>query len=206
MRFKILFTSALLLGLAAPAVAQTEITPFVGAMLPMRSMLLDTAGSIGYRMQVQTIYGVRLTKPVSPSLGVELALGAGSGEFQIVSSTLFDLKTSVYFADLRARLRVAGDDDTQLALIAGAGWTQFTSGLFDAVHEGDPDTQLKGTATGMIGLGLKAKLGGRITLSVDALDRIHEQGIEAPGISGGLTELLQHDVTFSTGLAFPLGR
>jgi hypothetical protein len=206
MRSKFLIAAALMVGAASTAAAQVEITPFVGAMLPMRSMLLDTAGSAGFRMQAQTIFGVRVTRPMSPSLGLELALGAGSGSFQVVSTELIDLKTSVYFADLRVNLRVAGNDDARLGVVAGAGWTQYTSGLFDAAHEGDPDTQLKGTVTGMIGLGLKARLGGRLTLSLDALDRIHEQGIDAPAITAGLNELLQHDVTFSAGLAFPLGQ
>lgn len=205
MRSKLILTLALTLGVATPSLAQIEVTPFVGTMIPMRSMLLDTAGSAGFRMQTQQIFGVRFAKPMSPTLGLELALGAGSGNFQIVSSDVIDLKTSVYFADVRANLRVAGNDDAQLGVVAGAGWTQFTSGLFDAAHEGDPDTQLKGTATGMIGLALKAKLGSRLTLSVDAMDRIHQQGVDAPGITSGLTELLQHDVTVSAGLSFPLG-
>jgi hypothetical protein len=202
---KLYLSAALMLGAASSLSAQTTVTPFVGAMLPMRSMLLDTAGSSGFRMQAHTIYGVRIGKPMSPALDLELAAGAGSGDFQAVATETIDLKTSVYFADLRANLRVAGNEDARLSAIAGAGWTQYSSGLFDAAHEGDPDTRLKGTITGMIGLGLRATLGSRLTLSVDVLDRIHEQGIEAPGLSGQ-TEPLQHDITFSAGLSFPLGR
>jgi hypothetical protein len=207
MHSRFFLSAVLVLGAASSLSAQTTVTPFVGSMIPMQSLLLDTAGSAGFRTQVQTIYGVRFGKPMSPSLGLELALGAGSGTIQAASVDLLDIKTSVYFADLRARLRVAGDDDTQLGVIAGAGWTQFSSGLFDAAHEGDPDTRFKGTVTGIFGLGLTAKLSDRITLSVDATDRIHEQGIDAPGLSTGqFNDKLQHDLTFSAGLAFPLGR
>ena len=206
MRSNFILAAALAVASAAPLSAQTEVTPFVGAMIPMRSMLVDTAGASGFRMQAHTIFGIRFSKPMSPSLGLELALGAGSGSLQAVSAEVLDLKTSVYFADLRARFRIAGDDDTQLGAIIGAGWTQFSSGLFDAAHEGDEDTRFAGTITGMVGLGLKAKLGGRVTLAIDALDRIHEQGVEAPGLSTDqFSQKLQHDVTVSAGLAFPLG-
>lgn len=206
MRSKLLLAAAFLLGGAPAAQAQISITPFAGTMIPMRSLLLDTAGTAGFRMQNQTIFGMQFAKAMSPSLGLELALGAGSGSMQIFSTDVIDLKTSVYFADLRARVRVAGNEDAQLAAVVGAGWTQYTSGLFDAAHEGDPDTQFKGTATGLLGLALKARLGAHANLSFEAIDRIHEQGVDAPGITGGLTELMQHDITIAAGLSFPLGR
>jgi hypothetical protein len=207
MRSRLYLSAALVLGAASTLPAQTTITPFVGSMIPLQSLLLDTAGASGFRMQVQTFYGVRFAKPMSSSLGMELALGAGSGTLEAVSAEVFELQTAVYFADLRARLRVAGGDDAQLGAIVGGGWTQFSSGLFDAAHEGDDDTRFKGTITGIVGLGFTAKLSDRITLSVDATDRIHEQGIDAPGLSTGqFTDKLQHDLTFSAGLAFPLGR
>jgi hypothetical protein len=207
MRSKFFLSAALVVGAASSLSAQTTVTPFVGSMVPLQSLLLDTAGTAGFRMQAHTIYGVRVTKPMSPSLGVEFAFGAGSGSLEAVSTEVFELQTAVYFADLRARFRVAGDDNTQVGAILGAGWTQFSSGLFDAAHEADEDTRFKGTVTGILGLGLTAKLGDRITLSVDATDRIHEQGIDAPGLSTGqFNDKLQHDLTFSAGLAFPLGR
>jgi hypothetical protein len=207
MRPRFYLSAALVLGAVSSLSAQTTVTPFVGSMIPLQSLLLDTAGASGFRMQVHTIYGVRITKPMSPSLGVEFAFGAGSGTLEAVSAEVFELQTAVYFADLRARFRVAGDDNTQVGAILGAGWTQYSSGLFDAAHEGDDETSFKGTVTGIFGLGMTAKLSDRITLSVDATDRIHEQGIDAPGLSTGqFADKLQHDLTFSAGLSFPLGR
>jgi hypothetical protein len=141
----------------------------------------------------------------STSLSRDGGLGAGDGTLQVVSTEVLDLKTTVYFADLRARFRLAGDEDTQLGAILGAGWTQYSSGLFDAAHEGDEDTYLAGRATGLLGLAFRARLGGRLTLYADAVDRIHEQSIEASSITG-VTDPLQHDVTISAGLSFPLGR
>ena len=52
---KLFLSAVLLTGAASPILAQTTITPFVGTMIPMRSMLLDTAGSSGFRMQAQRI-------------------------------------------------------------------------------------------------------------------------------------------------------
>lgn len=206
MRSKLLLAATLILGGASAAQAQITITPYAGTMIPMRSLLLDTAGASGFRMQNQTIFGMQFARTMSPSVGLELALGAGSGSMQIFGADVIDLKTSVYFADLRARVRVAGNEDAQLAAVLGAGWTQYTSGLFDAAHEGDPDTQFKGTATGLVGLALKARLGAHANLSVEAIDRIHNQGVEAPGIGDGFTEPMQHDVTIAAGLSFPIGR
>jgi hypothetical protein len=206
MRSKFLVAAALAAGVASPLAAQTTVTPFIGSMIPMTSLLADTSGSGGFRTQAHTIYGVRFARPMSPSLALELALGAGSGSLQVASTDVIDLKSAVYFADLRARLRVAGGDDAQLGIIAGAGWTQFSSGLFDAAHEADPDTKLAGRVTGIVGLGFQAKVGDRLTFSFDATDRIHEQGIDAPGLdTDQYTKFLQHDATFTFGLAFPLG-
>jgi hypothetical protein len=175
-------------------------------MIPTISLLVDTGGTAAYRMQAQTIYGIRFAKPISPAFGLELNLGAGSGKLELVSSDVIELKTSVWFADLRGRLRIAGGDNAALGLLFGAGWTQYSSGLFDAAHEADDDTKFKGTATGIVGLGFKGKLGDRAIFSFDATDRIHEQGIDAPLLSGGgFAEKTQHDASFTFGLAFPLG-
>jgi hypothetical protein len=205
MRSKLFLAAALLAGTATSLSAQTTITPFVGATLPMRSMLVDTSGSGYFRMQAQTIYGVAISKSMSPRFGLALAAGAGTGELEAVSGgNPLVLRSSLWFADLRARLRVMGNDDADLGAVFGAGWTQYSMGLFDAAHVGDPNTELKGTFTAIVGLGTRAKLGSHLTLAVSALDRIHKQGIDAPGL-GSFEERTQHDMTFAAGLAFPLG-
>lgn len=206
MRRTFLVAAVLAVGTTSSLVAQTTVTPFIGTMIPMTSLLADTSGNGGFRMQAHTIYGLRFAKPMSPSLGLELNLGAGSGSMQVASTDVIDLDFAVYFADLRARLRVAGNDDTQLGIIAGAGWTQYSSGFFDAAHEADEDTKFKGTVTGIVGLGFQAKVTDRLMFSFDATDRIHEQGIDAAGLdSDQYAKYLQHDATFTFGLTFPLG-
>lgn len=207
MRPKLFAALALAALAAAPLAAQTTVTPFVGSMIPMRSLLADTGGTGGFRMQAHTIFGFKLSRPMSPTFGLELAVGGGSGELQAVSAGEFpELKSSVWFADLQARVRLAGNDDANVGAIVGAGWTQFSSGIFDAAHEADENTSFKGTVTGIIGLGFKAKINDRLMLSFDATDRIHEQGVDAPGLdTDQYAKYLQHDATFTFGLAFPLG-
>ena len=104
------------------------------------------------------------------------------------------------------------------ALIEGPGFHPYLSGRDNlrtlarfrglAVAEVErvlERVDLAGRATGLLGLAFRARLGGRLTLYADAVDRIHEQSIEASSITG-VTDPLQHDVTISAGLSFPLGR
>lgn len=207
MRPKFLAALALCVSAAAPLAAQTTVTPFIGSMIPMRSLLADTGGAGGFRMQAHTIIGFRLARPMSSKLGLELAVGAGSGEMQAITSGDYpQIKTAVWFADLQARVRLAGNDDANVGAIVGAGWTQFSSGLFDAAHEADENTSFAGRVTGIVGLGFHGKLGEHVLVSFDATDRIHEQGIDAPGLdTDQYTKYLQHDATFTFGLAIPLG-
>ena len=114
---------------------QLSITPFVGTMVPLKTMVIDTAGGTYFRVTPHTIYGLRLSRQMSSALTVQLEGGIGRGEFEaIAGSTPIQLASSVYFADLRVRFRVAGSDATNVGIIGGAGWTQFSNGLFDTAH------------------------------------------------------------------------
>jgi len=206
MRSKVLLTAALLLGTASAAHAQLSITPFVGQMIPLKTMVMDTAGGTYYKTTAHTIYGLRISKQMSPSLALQLQGGVGKGGFEaIAGSTPIQLESSVYFVDLRARFRIAGTDANNLGVIAGAGWTQFKNGLFDTAHEQNNANSLAGRATGIVGLGMRAHLTGDASLTADLTDRIHEQQVEAPGLAGNVIKPLQHDLTMSFGLNFPLG-
>jgi hypothetical protein len=206
MRSKVLLTLALLLGTASTARAQLSVTPFVGSMIPLNTMVMDTAGGTYYKSTAHTIYGLRLTKQMSPSLALQFQGGVGKGGFEaIAGSTPIQLESSVYFADVRVRLRIAGSDATNLGVIGGAGWTQFKNGLFDTAHEQDSSNKLAGRITGIVGLGMRAHLTGDAALTADLTDRIHEQSVDAPGLAGNVIKPLQHDLTMTFGLNFPLG-
>lgn len=208
MRSRILLAAALTAGAATTASAQLSVTPFVGQMIPLANMLTDSSsGGSYYRMMAHTVYGLRLSKQMSPTVTLQVQGGVGKGKFEAASgSTQLVLSSELWFADVRGRLRLLGTDETNLGLLAGAGWTQFKMGLFDAVHAGTPDTKLNGKATGIIGLGVKGRLTGSTAFTMDLTDRIFSQPIEAAFLSGSTVEKpTQHDLTASFGLNFPLG-
>lgn len=204
MRSKLLALAALTFGVAAPAAAQLEIAAFAGTMVPLRSMVIDTAGGGYFKMATHSVYGLRIAKTMSPSLGLEFQFGTGTGNLDIVSGgTPLNLPANVYFADARARVRLIGTGDVSLHGIGGVGYTKYGTGLFEAAHEIDSSTELKGVITGVVGLGFRAKVSDRLTLTVDATDRIHEQMVDAASLSG-LIEKTQHDATVMAGFSFPL--
>jgi hypothetical protein len=206
MRSKFLLAAALVAGTASTAAAQLSITPFVGTMIPLKPMIEDTAGGTYFTLTSHTIYGLRASKVLSPTLTLQVQGGIGKGGFEAASGTTpLVLASSVYFVDARLRLRVAGSDATNLGVIAGAGWTQFANGLFDTAHDQDSGNKLAGRPTGIIGLGIRAHLTGDAALTADLTDRIHEQPVEAPFLGTGLIKPLQHDLSMTFGLNFPLG-
>lgn len=201
-----LWLAAALCAVAAPLSAQVSITPFIGEMIPLKTMVMDTAGGAYYRQTAHTVYGLRIAKQMSPSLALQLQGGIGKGTFEaIAGSTPILLASSVYFVDLRARIRIAGSDATNLGIIGGAGWTQYANGLFDTAHAQNSDNNLAGRPTGIVGLGMKAHLTGDASFTADLTDRIHEQSVEAPGLGSSVIKPLQHDLMMSFGLNFPLG-
>jgi hypothetical protein len=208
MRSKLLLAAALVAGSASTASAQLSITPFVGEMVPLNNMLTDTTGGSGsyYRMTSHTIYGLRISKQMSPNLMLQFQGGTGKGGFEAVAgSTPIVLSSTVWFADLRGRLRILGNDENNLGVLVGAGWTQFKMGLFDAAHELDSGTKLAGRPTGIVGFGLKGHLAGNAAFTADLTDRIHEQSVDASFLSSSVITPLQHDLSVTFGLNFPLG-
>lgn len=206
MRSRSLAAFAGLLLLAAPLSAQqVSVTPFVGQLVPLTPMIEDTAGGTYYTHTSHTIYGIRISKQMSPGLALQFQGGMGKGGFEAVSgSTILHLESNVYFADLRARLRLLGDDATNLGVIGGAGWTQYGNALFTTAHDQNDGNKMAGRLTGVIGFGVKAHLTGTASLTADLTDRIHEQSVEAPFLPSGLIKPLQHDLAVSFGLNFPL--
>lgn len=207
MRGKYFALAAAVACVASPLSAQDlSITPFIGTVIPLNNMIMDTAGGTYYKQGAHTTYGLRLSKQMSPGLALQLQGGIGRGEFEVVSAgTPYLLKSSLWFADLRARFRILGSDATNLGLLAGAGWTQYKNGLVDTAHEQDEETSLAGRVTGIVGLGVKAHLMGDVSFTADLTDRIHEQPFESAFLTDALIQPLQHDLSMSFGLNFPLG-
>ncbi|HET7042139.1 MAG TPA: hypothetical protein VFI13_08960 [Gemmatimonadales bacterium] len=210
MRARFLAAAAALVTVTLPLSAQRlSITPFVGEMVPLNNILTDTTGGSGsyYRLTPHTVYGLRLAKQMSPSFGLQFQGGTGKGGFEAVAgATPITLTSTVWFADLRGRLRLLGNNDANLGLLVGAGWTQYKMGLFDAAHVLDSGTKLAGRVTGIVGFGFKGHLTGNASFTADLTDRIHEQPMEAAFLSSSVITPTQHDLSTSFGLNFPLGR
>lgn len=208
MRSKLLLAASALACLAAPLAAQgISITPFTGAMIPLKTTVIDTTGGSAtyFHLNAQTLYGLRLAKELTPTVALQLQGGVGKGDMEVISgSAPLTLATSLWFADVRARVRIIGPDRANLGVLVGAGWTQFKTGLFDAAHILDSGNKMNGKATGIVGLGLHAHLTGDASLAADLTDRIHSQPIEGVGLTNAIKPT-QHDVTMTFGLNFRLG-
>jgi hypothetical protein len=173
-------------------------------MIPTKSLLLDTNGFSYFRMSTHTLYGLALSTEMSPKMGLEVVLGAGTGKLEIESgSTLLALSSTMYMADLRGTLRLAGSDDSSLHLVLGAGYTDFALGLLDLTDEADQGTFI-GRLTGVAGAELRNRFSDRVRLNVSIVDRIHVQGL---GVNLGLSEVsekTQNDICATAGLTFGL--
>jgi hypothetical protein len=181
-----------------------DVTPFVGAMIPANTLLLQTSGSTAYiRMQSHTVYGLALSTPLTEKIGGELVLGTGTGKMEIVGgTTTLDLGSTLFFADLRGRIRLLGSDQSSLGGVLGVGYTDFKTGLFDLAHETDLG-DFFGRLTGVAGAELHSNLSERLRLNVTVVDRVHVSGI---GIDLGAesSKKTQNDIMATAGLTFGL--
>jgi hypothetical protein len=186
-----------------PARAALDVTPFVGAMIPANSLILETTSGSFLRMQTHTVYGLSLSCPMKDRIGGELVLGTGTGKIEVLGgATAFDLSSTLFMADLRGRMRLLGTERTHLAGVLGVGYTDFNSGLFDLAHEEDLGTYI-GRVTGIVGAEIHGDLSDQIHLNVSMVDRIHAQGVAInTGLEG--SKKTQNDLVTTAGLSFSL--
>jgi hypothetical protein len=188
-----------------PALAACDVTPFIGAMIPANTMYMQTTGSTAYiRMQTHTVYGLSLGTSLTQKIGGELVLGTGTGKMEIVGgTTTLALGSTLFFADLRGRVRLMGGDQSQLSAVLGVGYTDFNVGLFDLAHETDQGTFI-GRLTGVAGAEVHGDLSDRVHLNVTVVDRVHDQGV---GLNLGgvdISKKTQNDIVATAGLTFAL--
>jgi hypothetical protein len=185
--------------------AACDITPYIGASVPVRSLYIQVSGATLIRNKTHTVYGLGISHSLSSKFGVELVAGAGTGSIEVVGgSTALELASTLLFADVRGKFRITGGDAANLGLVGGVGYTTQKIGLFDYAKLSDSG-EFKGKLTGVVGLSFGAALSDRLRLSMEMVDRIREQGIVIEG-STGLNEPTQHDVTVTAGLSFPLSK
>ena len=186
------------------ASAACDVTPFIGATVPTKSLIIQSSGPAIFRNKTHAIYGLSIGTSFSEKLGVDLVLGAGSGSLEVVGTEVLELASTILIADVRGTFRIKGNDQAGLGLVGGVGYTMQKVGLFDYAELTDAG-EFKGKLTGIVGLGFDAEVSDRMGISVQMVDRIRQQGIEVEGATG-LNEPTQHDVTITAGLSFPLNK
>ena len=184
--------------------AACHITPYIGSSVPTRSLIIQPSGSTIIRNKTHTVYGLAMEHSLSGRFGVEVMAGAGTGAIEVVSTEALSLSSTLLFADLRGKFRITGNDDANLGLVGGVGYTTQKIGLFDFAQLTDTG-EFEGKLTGVLGLCFGEALSDRLRLSMEMVDRIREQGIVIEG-STGLNEPTQHDVMVTAGLSFPLSK
>ena len=195
---------ALLIVPVRTALAACDITPFIGAMIPANSQFLQTSGSSAYiRMQTHTVSGVSLGTSLTQKIGAEVVLGTGTGKMEIVSTTQLSLASTLFFADLRGRIRLLGGDQSSLSGVLGVGYTDFNIGLFDLAHETDQGTFI-GRLTGVAGAEIHGELSDRVHLNVSVVDRVHDQGVGLNLFGAAASKKTQNDIMATAGLTFAL--
>lgn len=184
--------------------AACDVTPFIGASVPTKSLIIQSSGPAIFRNKTHAIYGLSIGTSFSNKFGAEVVLGAGSGSIEVVSTEALELASTMLIADVRGNFRIMGNDQAGLGIVGGVGYTMQKIGLFDYVELNDGG-EFKGKLTGILGLGFDAEVSDRMGISVEMVDRIRQQGIEVDGATG-LNEPTQHDVTITAGLSFPLSK
>ncbi|TMQ66077.1 MAG: hypothetical protein E6K79_04245 [Candidatus Eisenbacteria bacterium] len=184
--------------------AACDVTPFVGASVPTKTLLMVTSGSTALiRNRTHTVYGLGVGASFGKRFGAELVAGAGSGTIEVVGTTSIELASTLLLADLRGKVRIAGGDQGNIGILGGIGYTTQKIGLFDFAKRTDAG-EFKGKLTGVVGLSFGAALSDRLHLSMEMVDRIRQQGAELTATTTGLVEPTQHDVMITAGLSFPL--
>jgi len=183
---------------ARPTLA-LEATPFAGPMIPTKALVLLTNGGAFIRMQSHTVYGFALGSELSPRLGLEAVLGVGTGKLELVGGgENLIMGSTMYMADVRANVRLAGSDGARLGLLLGGGYTDVETGIFDLADETDAGT-FQGRLTGVAGLGMRGRLSDRLHARVEVVDRIHLQGAKLEDTTA-FAEKTQNDIVATLGL------
>src|SRR5690606_37961761 len=115
--------------------AQVEVTPFIGAAIPTRSLVVDTAAGLVFRTRPHTLYGLRAGTALSERLAVEAVLAVGSGSLEGIGADVFEFGSTMLLADLRGRLRVAGGREAGLVLVGGIGYTDHDVSFLAVAEE-----------------------------------------------------------------------
>jgi len=190
----------------SPVEAQSkfEFTPFAGGYFPTKPLIADTSGGATiFETTSGPVVGGRVTYWVSPRVGLEGSFGVASSKTHIFASTTeFDFKSTTYLADARVVFQVNNPSSpTGLHLSGGAALTKASNAFFSLADEVDQLTYDPSIGF-VVGVGVSRRIGSGVRLRIDLEDRIYTAKFDIPAGGADLDDETQHDVVFSTGLAF----
>lgn len=189
-----------------PATAQSklEFSPFVGEMIPVRSLAFDSTGSAALEHTNAKAYGARVAYWLTPRIALEATLGFSEGDLMIISTQILKLRSTAMIADARARFRLTNPmARSSVFLTAGAGVVDHRNVLFDAGAEQET-LEFKNSIGAVVGIGATMPVAGDVSLRVDMEDHIHKTEISGTGL-GFESDRTQHDLIFSLGAVVPFG-
>lgn len=194
------------LAVAPPAHAQSrfEFTPFVGTMLPLKVLAVDTAGAAAIEHTTGTSYGAKVTFWAAARLGLEASAAFASSQLQVISTAVLKIRSTTTMLDLRARYLLSNPLATNSVFITGGvGLVDHRNSLFDAGEESDL-LEYKAKIGFVVGMGATFRVTSNLSLRADVEDHIHSSELNGDGLPG-LEERTQHDLHISLGAVVPFG-
>ena len=192
--------------ISTPAAAQSrfEFTPFVGGYFPTKPLVADTSGGAAiFETNSGPVVGGRVTYWVSPRIGLEGSFGVASSKTHLFAGTTdIEFRSTTYLADARVLVQVNNPSSpTGLHLSGGVALTKASNAFFSLAD--DLDQLSYDPSIGfVVGAGVSRRIASGVRLRIDLEDRIYTAKFDAPLGGTELDDETQHDMVFSTGLAF----
>jgi hypothetical protein len=187
-----------MLAAAAPSAAQTlEVTPFIGAFLPVADMLSEDEFSGGHTMGVAG--GARVTWQSGGRLGLSAAAMYAASSFEFIDDgNAFDSSARVLTFSGTVRVRLShASARIQPHIAAGAAIMKRGGDAYDDFEwEGATD------AGAILGAGVALPVGRRFRMEVEVEDFISSASVS----EGSLTSeaRLQNDIVVTVGVIIPV--
>ncbi|MDZ4698574.1 MAG: hypothetical protein SH809_02605 [Rhodothermales bacterium] len=200
----ILILCAVLFSATAPAIAQDyrgrlDLTPFVGALVPMNDVVKAGAlatGAPAAKHQVDLLFGGKLTYWFGEAIGIEADIALAPNALESDALGIPGSVDARFFAANARIVQVFARDNASPALLLSGG-----IGFFATSYD---ELDMTTGGLGVLGIGFRLPIGG-FALQLEAEDFISTTRWELP--DGDHTDkIMQNDIRLSVGLVVPLVR
>jgi opacity protein-like surface antigen len=195
--------TAVAAGSPAEAQSRFEFTPFVGTLVPSKSLAVDTGGQATIENTTGTSYGAKLTFWAAPRIGLEASAAFASSQVQVAAINVVKVRSTTTLVDLRARYLLSNPlAPNSVFITGGVGLVDYRNALFDAGEETD-QLKYKAKIGFVVGMGATFKVTSNLSLRADVENHIHSSEIE--GNVDNFDNKTQHDLHISLGAVVPFG-